>query len=115
MSRINDALKRAQRAQKKMRRPPAHPGRVAAGASRPGNVIGWILPGVIGILIVAAGLFIGMALLTRTATKTRGESKLLATQPVNPVAVPAPAAAPAPRPKCRRHHHHCHLHRHRPN
>ena len=99
MSRINDALKRAQRAQQK--RPPA-PGTKMPGLlpveSRPGSVIGWILPGVIGFLIVAACLFIGMALVTRTVTKVAGKSRLSATQQASPTAIPAPASAPLPAP-----------------
>jgi hypothetical protein len=96
MSRINDALKRAQRAQQKHPPPPGTkmPGLLPV-ASRPGSVIGWILPGVIGFLIVAACLFIGMALVTRTVTKTAGKPRLLAAQPANPAVVPAPAPAPA--------------------
>ncbi len=95
MSRINDALKRAQRAQKKNAPPPGPkmPGPLPV-ESRPGNVIGWILPGVIGFLIVAACLFIGLALLTRTVTKTSAEPRLSVAQPVNPVAIPAPVPAP---------------------
>jgi hypothetical protein len=99
MSRINDALKRAQQAQKKQTpAPDAKTPRLLPVASRPGSVIGWILPGVIGFLIMAAGLFIGMALVTRTVTKTAGKPRLLAAQPVNPVVVPAPTTAPAPAP-----------------
>jgi hypothetical protein len=99
MSRINDALKRAQRAQQK--HPPA-PGtkmpRLLPVESRPGSVIGWILPGVIGFLIVAACLFIGMALITRTVTKAAGKPGLSAAQQAPPTAIPAPASAPLPAP-----------------
>jgi hypothetical protein len=94
MSRINDALKRAQKAQQKHPPPPGTKmPRLLPAESRPGSVIGWIFPGVIGFLIVAACFFIGMALVTRTVTKTSGESRLLAAQLVNPVAVPAPISA----------------------
>jgi hypothetical protein len=96
MSRINDALKRAQRAQ---RQNPPLPGvkmpKRLPVESRPGNVIGWILPGVIGFLIVAACLFVGMALVTRTVTKTSSASGVLAAQPATPVAITAPVPAPA--------------------
>ncbi len=95
MSRINDALKRAQRAQQKQPPPSGtNRPRLLPVESRPGNAIGWILPGVIGFLIVAAGLFIGMALVTRTVTKTGSESRLAAAQPVNAVAVSAPIPVP---------------------
>jgi hypothetical protein len=111
MSRINDALKRAQRAQKKNPPPPETkmPGLLPV-ESRPGNVIGWILPGVIGFLIVAACLFIGLALVTRTGTKAAGKPGLLAAQAVSPTMIPAsipaptvpppppPASPPPPRP-----------------
>ena len=99
MSRINDALKRAQRAQKENAPPPGTkmPG-LRPVESRPGNVIGWILPGVIGFLIVAACLFIGMALITRTVTKAGGNPRLSAVQPVTPAPVAAPVAAPIPAP-----------------
>ncbi len=98
MSRINDALKRAQRAQKTNQPPPdTKVPRLLPVESRPGNVIGWILPGVIGFLIVAACLFIGMALVTRTVTKTRREPRLTAAQPVNPAPIPVPNA-PLPPP-----------------
>ena len=94
MSRINDALKRAQRAQQK--NPPfpdtKRPGLLPV-KSRPGNVIGWILPGVIGFLIVAACLFIGMALVTRTATKAADKPRLSAVQPANPAPFHAHRAA----------------------
>jgi hypothetical protein len=63
--------------------------------SRPGNVIGWILPGVIGFLIVAACLFVGMALATRTVTKAAGKPRPSAAQPVNPAPVSAPLPTPA--------------------
>jgi len=103
MSRINDALKRAQRAQR-TNPPPSEtkmPGMLPL-ESRPGNAIGWILPGVIGFLIVAACLFIGPALVTRTGTKAADKPKPLAAQPVNPVTislpVPAPTAPPPPQP-----------------
>ena len=94
MSRINDALKRAQRAQQKTPPPPGTkmPGLLPV-ASRPGNVVGWLLPGVVGFLIVAACLFMGLALVTRPVTKNGGESTVLAAQLVNPVAVPAPISA----------------------
>jgi hypothetical protein len=96
MSRINDALKRASRAQQKnlpRGRPP-----LPLVARKPGNAISWILPGVIGVLIFAAFLFTGLALATRTATKAAGEPKALVAQLVKPVAIPAPAARPAPAP-----------------
>ena len=102
MSRINDALKRAQRAQ---RQNPPLPGarmpRRLPVEVRPGSVIGWLLPGVIGFLIVASCLFIGMALLTRAVTKSGGTPKLLAAQPLKPAAAPVPAPlprTPPPRP-----------------
>jgi len=96
MSRINDALKRAQRAQRKDPPPPKTkmPGLLPV-ESRPGDAIGWILPGVIGFLIVAACLFIGLALVTRTGTKAADKPRLLAAQPVKPVTIPAPIPAPA--------------------
>ena len=95
MSRINDALKRAQRAQQKQPPPSGtNMPRLLPVESRPGSVIGWILPGAIGFLIVAACLFIGMALVTRTVTKAAGKPRLAAAQPVTPVAVPAPIPAP---------------------
>jgi len=103
MSRINDALKRAQREQQKNQPPPGtkRP-RLLPVESRPGNAIGWILPGVIGFLIVAACLFIGMALITRTVTKAASRPNLVAAQPANrtpasaPVPVPAPVSATLP-------------------
>ncbi len=93
MSRINDALKRAQRAQRKNPPSDTKMPRLLPVESKPGSVIGWILPGVIGFLIVAACLFIGMALVTSTVTKTSGQSRLLAAQPANLVTIPAPAPA----------------------
>jgi len=102
MSRINDALKRAQRAQNKQ--PPVPEVRVPRllpAESRPGNAIGWILPGVIGFLIVAACLLIGMALLTRTVTKSNSEPRLAAAELVKPEAVPMSVAVlktPPPQP-----------------
>ena len=99
MSRINDALKRAQRAQKTNQPPPdTKVPRLLPVESRPGNAIGWILPGVIGFLIVAACLFIGMALVTHTVTKTRPEPRLTAAQPVNPAPIPVPSAPLPPPP-----------------
>ncbi len=96
MSRINDALKRAQQAQKKQTpAPDAKMPRLLPVDSRPGSVIGWILPGVIGFLIVAACLLIGMALVTRPVTKTAGKPRLLIAQPVIPAAVATAASAPA--------------------
>jgi len=95
MSRINDALKRAQRQQQK--NPPlpvVKMPRPLPVESRPGNVVGWILPGVIGFLIVAACLFIGMAVFTRAVTKAASRPELAAVQPTNPT----PASGPAPRP-----------------
>jgi len=100
MSRINDALKRAQRAQRQnLPLPGTQTPRRTPVASRSGNVIGWILPGVIGFLIIAACLFIGMALLTRTVTKSGGDPRLLAAQPANPVVISSPAPTPKVPPK----------------
>ena len=101
MSRINDALKRAQRAQKKPTpAPDMRVPRLLPIESRPGNAIGWILPGVIGFLIVAACLLIGMAVVTRTMTKSNREPKLAAAELVKPVAVPASIPLPkAPPPQ----------------
>jgi len=101
MSRINDALKRAQRAQKKQTpAPDMKVPRLPPVESGPGNAIGWILPGVIGFLLVAACLFIGMALLTRTVTKANSEPKQAVAESVNPAVVPssipAPQATPPP-------------------
>jgi hypothetical protein len=97
MSRINDALKRAQRAQKQPAPPPdTKMPRMLPVESRPGNAIRWILPGVIGFLIVAACLFIGLALLTRTVTKPGNEPRLLAAQSATPATVPVPISAPIP-------------------
>lgn len=103
MSRINDALKRAQRAQQKDPPPSgANRPRLLPSVSRPGNAIRWILPGVIGFLIVAACLFIGMAFVTRTVTKAAGRPEHSAAQPASPApataAAPAPAARPPPPP-----------------
>jgi len=99
MSRINDALKRAQRQQQK--NPPLPvvkmPGPLPV-ETRPGSAVGWILPGVIGFLIVAACLFIGMAVFTRTVTKAAGQPKLVAMQPANPTPASGPAHTPAPTP-----------------
>ncbi|MGD0743758.1 MAG: hypothetical protein ABSA45_01250 [Verrucomicrobiota bacterium] len=96
MSRINDALKRAQRAQQKHPPPADTPmPRLLPVESKSGSVIGWILPGVIGFLIVAACLFIGMALITRTVTKVDGNPRLSVVQPVTPAPIPAPIPAPA--------------------
>jgi hypothetical protein len=99
MSRINDALKRASRAQQK--NPPPSLPRLLPVESRPGSVIGWILPGVVGFLIIAACLFTGLALATRTVTTAAGESKSWAAQPVRPVATPAPDRVPSPIPVTR--------------
>jgi len=97
MSRINDALKRAQREQQK--NPPLPvakmPGLLPV-ESRPGNIVGWLLPGVIGFLIVAACLFIGMAVFTRTVTKAASQPRLVATQPANPTPVSQPVNTPPP-------------------
>ncbi|MGA9451918.1 MAG: hypothetical protein WBW41_11325 [Verrucomicrobiia bacterium] len=95
MSRINDALKRAQRAQKKQTpAPDVRVPRLLPVEPRPGTAIGWILPGVIGVLIVAACLFIGMALLTRTVTKANSEPALAVAEPVKPAVVPSSIPAP---------------------
>ncbi|MGD0349700.1 MAG: hypothetical protein ABSB84_05210 [Verrucomicrobiota bacterium] len=103
MSRINDALKRAKRAQRQtlsgltplppMAPKPSLP-KLPPGAPRPGGIIKWILPGVIGFLVVAACLFIGLALATRMTTKAVGEPKPLAVQQLKPAAIPAPNPAP---------------------
>jgi len=97
MSRINDALKHAQRTQKQAA--PA-PGTKMRGmlpvAPMPGSAIGWILPGVIGFLIVAASFLMGLALLTRTLTKTGNESRLAAAQPAVSAVVPVPISIPVP-------------------
>ncbi len=102
MSRINDALKRAQRAQQKNPLPLGRKmPRLLPVESRPGNAIGWILPGVVGFLIVAACLFIGMALVTRSVTKAAGKPRFSAAQPLNPAPISAPlptSTAPPPPP-----------------
>jgi len=100
MSRINDALKRAQRAQKKQNpAPDMSVPRVPPVESRPGNAIGWILPGVIGFLIVAACLLIGMTLLTRTVTKAKNDPAppLVSAKPaVVTASIPVTEATPRP-------------------
>jgi cell division septation protein DedD len=99
MSRINDALKRAQRAQRQnLSLPGANVPRRLPVQSGPGSAIGWILPGVIGFLIVAACLFIGMALITRTATKAANRPNLVAAQPATSAPAAAPVRAPTPAP-----------------
>ena len=61
MSNINDALKRAQQAQQTYQTTPdGKMPKPLPAASEPGNVIGWLLPAVIGFLLVAACVFIGM-------------------------------------------------------
>ena len=104
MSRINDALKRAQRAQRINPPPPgANRPRLLPAAAKPGNAIRWILPGLIGFLIVAACLFIGMAFVARTVTKAAGRPQHSAATPLSPTPtsapVPAPATPPAPPPQ----------------
>ena len=97
MSRINDALKRAQRAQRQnLPLPGADMPRRPLIQSGPGNAISWILPGVIGFLIVAACLFIGMALFTRTVTKAASRPEVVAQQPANPIPASVPVRAPTP-------------------
>ena len=99
MSRINDALKRAQRAQRQnLPLPGADMPRRPLIQSGPGNAISWILPGVIGFLIVAACLFIGMALFTRTVTKAASRPEVVAQQPANPIPASVPVRAPTPAP-----------------
>jgi len=99
MSRINDALKRAQREQQKSPPLPVAkmPGLLPV-ASRPGSIVGWILPGVIGFLIVAACLFIGMAVFTRAVTEAASRPRLAAAQPVSPAAASEPVHTPVPVP-----------------
>ena len=113
MSRINDALRRARQAQRKTTPPALTP--LPPVAPKPGNVVGWLLPGVIIFLIVAAFLSIGLALATRTAIKAASQPGILAAQEVNrvvtpaadptppapsapPVPAPAPSSAPPPKP-----------------
>jgi len=100
MSRINDALKRVQQAQQREQPSPRTDApRLTPVACGTSSVIGWILPGVIGVLIVAASLFIGMAIATHTATKAANKPKLLAARSVNPAPAPAPTPAlPKPSP-----------------
>ena len=108
MSRINDALKRARKAQRQTLPPGLAP--LPPAASRPdplkmllptpppGNIIGWILPGIVGLLLVAACLFIGLALVTRTPAKVAAGSNPPAAQPAKPTAAVALNPTPAPPP-----------------
>jgi hypothetical protein len=109
MSNINDALKRAQQAQQQNPTPPdGKMPKPLPAPSEPDKVIGWLLPGVVGLLLVAACLFIGLALLTRTATKLAAKPKPPAAQPTalasasqsvsTPTLVPAKPGAPSPPP-----------------
>jgi hypothetical protein len=105
MSLINDALKRAQEAQRKDS--PAYivsPMRPNAPAPAPAPIsrrkkrnLSWILPVVIVLLVVVAVFFVAMAMAKRTVKNIVAVPAVSAPQPVETVAAPAPNP-PAPEP-----------------
>ncbi|HEY3761787.1 MAG TPA: hypothetical protein VGN23_08565 [Verrucomicrobiae bacterium] len=110
MSLINEALKRAHESQGKEPAaatplPPMAP-MTPVPASPPSGGFGWFLPAAVVVLLVAAGIFIGMAFghkSSKPAARVIAKAALVApshtpTAPA-PVATPAPiAASPAPAP-----------------
>jgi len=95
MSNINDALKRTQQAQTKTSTMPDSkmPGMPPVN-SRPDRATSWILPVMVSFLLVAAGLFIGLALLTHTSNKMVVQARPRTT----PTAKSGVASAPGPKP-----------------
>jgi hypothetical protein len=119
MSLINDALKRAQEAQRKgspaydvppMRpaAPASTPAPAPAPAQRPRRKevnLSWFMPVLIILLVVIAVFFMAVAMIKRTVNSTASSPAVPAAQEVEAVAAPAPApnppapavpAAPAP-------------------
>jgi hypothetical protein len=86
MSLINDALKRA-RQQSQQKNPPGGPPLFPAEI-RTRRGTGWFLPGVIVALVVAAGIFIAMALAKRTPPPAAGAQEISATQQIESISVP---------------------------
>ncbi len=82
MSRINDALKQARQAQQNQ--PPAGVPPLTPAATKTPRGVGWILPATVILLLIAACLFIGLALFKRPAAPVTGQPDIAAT-PTNPV------------------------------
>ncbi|HEY1717942.1 MAG TPA: hypothetical protein VGH42_06560 [Verrucomicrobiae bacterium] len=92
MSLINDALKRARQSQQK--NPPGGPPLFPVEIKTRGG-IGWFLPTVIVALVVAAGIFIVMALARRTPPSPVAVApEISVTQQIGSVSVP-PSNPPA--------------------
>jgi len=92
MSLINDALKRARQSQQK--NPPSGPLLFPTEIKSSGG-IGWLLPLVIVALVVAAGIFIALALARRTPPSPVAIAPAVsAPQPIvsTPISTPAPAS-----------------------
>jgi hypothetical protein len=89
MSRINDALKQARESQPNQ--PPAGVPPLTPLARTTGG-IGWILPAVVALLLVTAGIFIGVALFKHPPAPVVAP---VASAPAIPVAQPKPVE-PAP-------------------
>jgi cytoskeletal protein RodZ len=91
MSLINDALKRARQSQQK--NPPGGPPLFPVEIRTRGG-IGWFLPTVIVALVVAAGIFIALAMTKRTPPPSATAPAISATQQIESVSVP-PSNPPA--------------------
>lgn len=90
MSRINDALKQARQSQRNQ--PPAGVPPLTPAAATTLGGIGWILPATVVLLLVAAGIFLGLAFFKHTATPVVTPAARVAE-----IAVPQPAPVePAP-------------------
>jgi len=96
MSRINDALKRAQKEQQiNPPRPEGSMPRFLPIEPEPGSIVRWLLPGAIGCLVVAACVLAGMLLFSRHASPAAAKPNSSA--PITNVvlaAIPGPASAP---------------------
>jgi hypothetical protein len=91
MSLINDALKRARQSQQK--NPPGGPLLFPAEIKTRGG-IGWFLPTVIVALVVAAGIFIALALARRTPpSPVAAAPAISATQQIVSTSISTPAPA----------------------
>ena len=95
MSLINDALKQARKAPP--RNTPSSLPPLSPAASDSSPVLGWLLPAIVIILIVAAIFFIGWAVAHHSVHSIVTETNTDTTQPV--ITMPVVSAAPAPAPE----------------
>lgn len=89
MSRINDALKQAQQSQ--VSQPPAGLPPLTPAARKTSGRVGWVVPGLVGLLLLGAGIFIGMALFQKPAAMPVAAAPVSGSAPV--VAATKPVAA----------------------